>query len=300
MPPGRRIRCAGFSLDYVVFCTREEHAGGLLLDIRTEPPAYRHALFGHCGCGAQHGTGHARPAEAKTIARIVKTGAPLSDRDAVYGAALDLLDLRSTAVADLARRGLSPEAILRYRFRSIPRKGSEQERFMRAMVSRLGEPTLRRVPGFRDKNDRLTFWTAVGGRDGYVIPYLDEAGRITGIQLRLLGNARKRYLSALNAVAGVMYHLAGEAGTARDLFAVEGGLKATVAAELGDYWCIGVPGQSLSDYVVRKIASLHPGRVLVALDREPNETTEKARQAWLRKLWAGGLPVAECVWEGAR
>ncbi len=49
LPQRRGVRCAGFSLERVTFCTREQHAGGLPLDISTSPPAFKHFLYGKCG-----------------------------------------------------------------------------------------------------------------------------------------------------------------------------------------------------------------------------------------------------------
>ena len=61
LPMGRGVRCAGFTLDFVVYCTREEQAGPLRLELSTEPPSYKHLLFGHCSCGKNHGLHLVRP-----------------------------------------------------------------------------------------------------------------------------------------------------------------------------------------------------------------------------------------------
>lgn len=56
-PRGQGKRCSGFASDdgAWVRCTREEHAGGLPIDDRASPPAYRHLMRGNCNCGVQHG-----------------------------------------------------------------------------------------------------------------------------------------------------------------------------------------------------------------------------------------------------
>ena len=74
------------------------------------------------------------------------------------------------------------------------------------LVDRFGEEALRQCPGFADKNGRTNFWTAAGDRDGYVVPYRDEHGRITGIQLKLLGG---RYEPARGTHKAEVYHFAG-------------------------------------------------------------------------------------------
>ena len=148
LPQGKGVRCAGFSLDFVAYCTREEYAGNLPLDISTEPPAYVHRLFGSCLCGRTHGfTAPERPTSAPRSERV--PGMPLTARNEIYSAALDLLRLRPEAEHDLTRRGLDCADINHAGYRSIPRKGSEVERFLRALVERFGEEGLRRCPASR-------------------------------------------------------------------------------------------------------------------------------------------------------
>lgn len=56
-PRDRGERCAGFlSTDgFYARCTREEHAGHLVADERTDPPTYLHRIGGPCKCGKEHG-----------------------------------------------------------------------------------------------------------------------------------------------------------------------------------------------------------------------------------------------------
>lgn len=63
LPDGQGRRCAGFhSRDgNHPRCTREEHAGALPLDPKTEPATYVHRLGGPCRCGVTH---DAQPASA--------------------------------------------------------------------------------------------------------------------------------------------------------------------------------------------------------------------------------------------
>jgi 5S rRNA maturation endonuclease (ribonuclease M5) len=67
LPQGRGIRCAGFLSDDGgwAHCTREEHAGAIPLDEKTNPPSYAHCLHRQaterepdplCRCGKSHGT----------------------------------------------------------------------------------------------------------------------------------------------------------------------------------------------------------------------------------------------------
>ena len=129
LPRGSGVRCAGFSLDEVVYCARPEYAGHLSLE-DTEPASYKHRRHGDCGCGKQHGASWPRP-----VARTTRTVRsvdimPVETRDAIYRAGLELMVLRDDGRADLRRRGLSDEAIERSLFRSIPRKGNELKGFL--------------------------------------------------------------------------------------------------------------------------------------------------------------------------
>lgn len=225
LPKGQGRRCAGFNLDLVAYCTREQHAGSLLLDISTSPPAYRHSLLAACGCGQRHGGQYFTSApfptavihlEHLSIAERTpdRAPAPIEVRHVVYSAALGLLDLREQALDDLIGRGLSLRAIALAGYRSIPRPGTERRTFMAEMVGSVGEELIMRCPGFTDKNGRLTFWTASGTRDGYIVPYRDEYGFITGMQQKVLDG---KYLTARGSILSSVHHLAGTGGPGRDL-----------------------------------------------------------------------------------
>jgi hypothetical protein len=56
LPHGQGQRCAGFASDDGKWarCTREEWAGELPLDPRTDPPTYLHRLCGLCNCSTKH------------------------------------------------------------------------------------------------------------------------------------------------------------------------------------------------------------------------------------------------------
>ena len=291
---GRGIRCAGFTLDVISYCTRGELAGGLQLEGSLSPPAYKHLLHGHCGCGVSHSAPAARAIPRYGHAVKATASLAVEERDRIYQAAIERLTLRGSATDDLQRRGLATEDIGRFGFRSLPRRGREHAEFMGEMRERFGDDLLGACPGFVDKNGRLTFWQASAGRDGYVVPFRDEAGRVTGLQAKILG---AKYLTATGARYEEIYGVAGE--RAATLFVIEGGLKAMVASVLGPAWCFGVPGQALQERHIETIQRLAPGRVAVALDREMNVNTDRAREDWLGRLAAAGLVVVDAVWEGA-
>ena len=158
------------------------------------------------------------------------------------------------------------------------------------MVDHFGEETLRQCPGFVDKNGKITFWAAVGQREGYVVPFRSEAGLIAGLQLKLLGG---RYETARNSRTAGMYHVA---GPGLDLYATEGPVKAQVAHRLGGITVPGFAGQSLAAKLVELIKGFGARRVIVAIDQECNVCTDWAREAWLRAFALAGLPTYNAVW----
>lgn len=219
-------------------------------------------------------------------------------RNAIYSRLIELLPLRDAAVADLTRRGLPRWLVESHGFRSLPRRGAQQTEIRNTLVREFGADALSRCPGTHDKNHRVGVITAPEV-DGYFVPYRDERGRITGLQVRYLGGPR-RYRTLFGTLTREMYCISGPLQQGCDLWVTEGGLKAVVAAHLRPgVVCFGVPGQGLQDDHVRVIRSLEPGRVFVALDRELNRNTDAARERWIARLLDAGLVVFDSVWEGA-
>ena len=159
LPQGHGIRCAGFTLEFVTYCTREEFAGRLPLDLGTDPPTYRHRLFGRCDCGVEHG-GDAPLGMLRAVQPAPRPLLAAASQGLIYERALSLLGLRPEALADLTRRGLTPAQAHELGYRSIPHRGRDHQAFLAALLDEFGAANLRECPGFTDKNDRLTFWTA--------------------------------------------------------------------------------------------------------------------------------------------
>ena len=109
LPQGSGVRCAGFTLDTVAFCTREEYAGGLPIELRTEPPSYKHRLLGRCGCGRTHGWEAALEEALREMAELRLALASISvryfeGRDVLYadmGEAIANIGDGLAALADL-------------------------------------------------------------------------------------------------------------------------------------------------------------------------------------------------------
>src|SRR6266704_1549270 len=71
LPQGRGVRCVGMTGDNVVWCTREEFAGSLPIDLDTSPPSFRHHRNGWCPCGQEHGHDLPRPRFAPLIETLL-------------------------------------------------------------------------------------------------------------------------------------------------------------------------------------------------------------------------------------
>jgi hypothetical protein len=306
LPRGRGIRCAGYSTPGSILCTREEYAGNAPLILTASPLAYRHARSGPCPCGGEHAPRLWRPYHNRVHDHLDREHlAPifadpplqtsLADRDEVYSFALGVLSLRNDAIADLTRRGLILSDLLEVGYRSAPAALAERRAFLRAMTERFGEDRLLKTPGFTDKNGRLAFWYG----SSFVIPYRDQNGHITGLQARALADGGPKYLTARRALVSEIFHVAGYTGQGGDLVVTEGGLKAEVAARLGQVAGFGIPGQSLTASHIAAIQALAPARVIIALDQEDNPTTQQARERWAKALVQAGFTVLIAVWDGA-
>jgi hypothetical protein len=298
IPRGRGERCAGFGLGDAAYCTRSELSGSLPIEISTEPPTYRHRLSGPCACGIEHGSRFHRGDPLPRVTPARHEGLSLETRHAIFRAALEFLDLRKEAAADLYRRGLIDDDIQVVGYRSLPATANKK-RFLGALIDRFGETLLRQCPGFTNDNGQTDFWTARqidGAGDGYLIPYRDENGLITGVQVRW---AEGNYRTFRNSRTAFIYHLAGWAAQDKELYITEGGLKAQVSHRQGGVTVLGLPGQGLSPDHIGAIQRLQPSCIVEALDQEDNKHTEAARSRWLKALAEIGLPLYRAVWEGS-
>lgn len=100
-PRGKGVRCFGFrpSRGGSVYCTREERAGALPLDAKTN--AYRHRLVGLCGCGVEHAPAPLRVVAANGHAAAVGARRSRGDRGGEPGRIVRLYAYRDEAGAVL-------------------------------------------------------------------------------------------------------------------------------------------------------------------------------------------------------
>src|ERR1051325_11873246 len=162
LPRGHGVRCAGCTGEFWIWCTREEFAGGAILDLEKSPPAFKHSRFGWCACGQTHGRGLPTPEFTRFLRVVPVREAPTLDelwiRHEVYEHTLSLLNVRDDAAADLTGRGLSGRDIERVGYRSVPVGYAQRKQLLSALLARFGAESLQRVPGYVDKNGHFYFW----------------------------------------------------------------------------------------------------------------------------------------------
>jgi Domain of unknown function (DUF3854) len=213
----------------------------------------------------------------------------------------------SQAHADhlLNERGFSDTTIAANRYTSVTDLGT-----LRLICDDLaGSLELRGVPGFYKQDGR---WRLRYYGNGFLVPYRDAQGRITGMQVRLdEGEIRYKWLSSAGKPEGVTsgapYHfakpdLARQTGVA---FITEGALKADRIAEFTDKACIGLAGvdsfKNTFGYELRE-ALPELRAVEIAYDIDWREKTEvrKAHTRLRQTLRAADLSVTVRLWGAAK
>lgn len=197
------------------------------------------------------------------------TSAPLSAvlscddarlRDRVYSTLLAQLVLEPGHADDLRRRGLSLEAIVRRRYRSL-REHAKAD-IVAKLLDAFSASDLRQVPGFRDVESSIGLATGAG----LVIPVLDVIGRIVALKLRTAGAPKYVYLSG-DASPGSPPHCPLPSPLEYGVLRItEGELKADVCCELSGVYTVGAPGVASWRTVMAAVEYLGPRKVLVAFD----------------------------------
>lgn len=230
-----------------------------------------------------------RPTSAVADAPIDSTRAPLTRRDRWYRALLAHTALMPTDRWALEQRGLSPAAIRRNGYASLPERDARRG-LMRALLEALQDVPLG-VPGFARSRDRGR-WTIWGG-PGMLIPVRTVDGRIQALQIRREASPRYIWLSSPpgdpvwdgGASSGAPVHWAGRPWRQADTWWVtEGPLKADVAAQYLRAPVLGIPGVGLWRTAVEAIVSAHPRTVILAFDQDAAPQTADIVQQHTRAL----------------
>lgn len=146
-----------------------------------------------------------------------------------YRKLLDFLFLNKEDTEDLVRRGLNFKAINYYGFKSLPDSNNTQ---LPTKLIAAG-CTLNGVPGFYKKDG---IWRINAFPHGYLIPYYDVDGLLTGFQVRNRHPSDKygKYMSFASsgkergAKSKIPAHLIGYKGQ-KAIYLTEGALKADIA-----------------------------------------------------------------------
>ncbi len=101
--------------------------------------------------------------------------------DHVYREMLADLPLNQCHIDELAKRGLSREAMERHGFKSM--QGTGRAAIVRKLEAQFGADTLLNTPGFYIKNEGSESWISIAGKDGLYIPVRDLLGRIQAVQI---------------------------------------------------------------------------------------------------------------------
>lgn len=206
----------------------------------------------------------------------------------------------------LNERGFSDTAIAANLYTSVP-----DLKTLRLICDDLaGSLELRGVPGFYKLDGR---WRLRYYGDGYLVPYRDAQGRITGMQVRMDDESVGKYLwlsshgKPEGVTSGAPYHFAkpdlvNQTGIA---FITEGALKADRIAEFTDNACIGLAGvDSFKNTFGRELREVLPElrTVEIVYDIEWREKpkVKKALFRLLRTLKAAELPATVRLWDAAR
>lgn len=236
--------------------------------------------------------------------------APLAQRVAVYEAIVKMLSLETRHRQHLLEvRGLSPRAIVRHEFRSLP-SGLERRRLIQRLLDRFGPDGLRGVPGFwKDAQGR---WQ-LGGAAGLLIPIRTVRGRVYALQTRPDdGDAVSAKYTLVSsgtrpegASSGTPYHWAWprsrQVKDEKTVILTEGPLKAIVIAECTGYPVMAATSAYTWRVCLSPLARLKPRQVLLAWDNDWRENPAVRRQmeeaaTALRDL---GLEVARLQWDPA-
>jgi hypothetical protein len=206
----------------------------------------------------------------------------------------------------LNERGFSDTAIAANLYTSVP-----DLKTLRVICDDLaGCVELKGVPGFLKPDGR---WQLRYYGEGYLVPYRDAQGRITGIQVRLdKGDTRYKWLSSADKPEGITsgapYHFAKPDLVRQRGFAfiTEGALKADRIAEFTDKACIGLAGvdsfngEKFGSELREALPDLRTVEIVFDIDWQENPEVKKALFRLRQVLRAVGLSANVRVWNAAK
>lgn len=226
--------------------------------------------------------------------------------DNTYRTLLNLCRLSKNHYSDLRKRGLSEKQIKKHKYKSVPTLSSQR------IIQKLMEEDchLKGVPGFY-YNKKLGRWEMAIRTDtsGFFCPCVDIDGYITGLQIRLdQKRGKKRYIwfssneMNLGCSSGTPVHYISKEDKSTTLYLTEGGLKATIAAELSKKTFLAVAGvncQKPLDIALVKLKARGFTTLVDCFDADckNNQYVEKARNKIKEKCQILGLEYHRLNWD---
>lgn len=225
--------------------------------------------------------------------------ASIATRDAVYRALLQKLSLGADHQHNLINRGMTPEAIVRNGYRSMPLGGNKTlaEQLLTEGHSFAG------VPGFYCKDRQ---WSFVPEQRGILIPVRDVQGCIQGLQIRRdnAHNRKFRWLSSASYSNGCRAdgwtHFV---GTPREkIILIEGPLKADVVHQLSGQTVLAVPGVNALTHLETTLLTLKElgvKEIMTAFDMDflNNPHVQSGYAALTEKLMNLGFRYGTYLWD---
>lgn len=233
--------------------------------------------------------------------------APVAMLDEAYRYVLASLSLSESHHRDLATRGLSDDEIRARQYRTLPIEG--RGAIGKSVAARIGEASVRGVPGMRVGTDGTRSWWTLGGSAGLVVPVRNADGLVVALKVRADGETdgpRYTYVSSASK-GGASAMLAVHVPTMRDdadcseVRVTEGELKADVATALS-LPTISIPGVGAWRLAAPVAKRLGASAVRVALDADHRTKPEvgEALCSLVRDLAACGMAVSIERWDSER
>ena len=237
-------------------------------------------------------------------APVIEEPAPLQRRNEVYSAMLDMLQLKTLHRADLLKRGLNNEYIVRNNYKSYPEGKKERA----AVCERLSRNhSLFRVPGFYVNDDDE--WDIVAYPSGYLLPVRNYCNQIQGFQLRVLPydaakGSKYLWLSSAGKPGGAKspqcFHLAIPPGVkmANRLWLTEGILKADIASFFTNVPFMAVAGVNATRGITDVLSSLKINEVVMAydMDQDVNPLVKQALYVLEGSLGSANIQTLKATW----
>ena len=226
--------------------------------------------------------------------------APLSQRDAVYRALLELLPLSAAHRAGLLARGLTDEAILQNGYRTLE-YGKELRDALAAQLA--ARYDLNGVPGFSCSQ----FAWRMCAYSGLLVPVRSADGRIQGVQIRRDNAGRMKY--AWMSSAGKPYgtgarswiHVAGDRSKKQAII-TEGPIKGDVSSLLtSGMLFICLPGVNAITFLNDTLRELRVTQVWEAfdMDKRCNPQVQAAVIRLRQEMQKAGIPCRMMAWDPA-